>query len=313
MHASGKPLTRQLDLNLLELFDTVYRLRNLTAAGQRLGLSQSAVSYGLAKLREMYGDALFVRMQRGVQPTSFADQLADPVVAALDIVRGTLSKTTFVPTEAKYDFKLAMSDIGERMFLPQLSGWLAKRAPRATLETRSPSMPELHGGLANGEIDLAVGFIPTLGKQIAQQTLFREKFVYLVRKGLVGNAPSLSIAQVKRLPHVIANPPGTEHGAAVEKVLSAARVRAPIVLRVGSFLSLGPIVAGTDLVAPVPANLAAVLTDYLPLRAFAAPVRFPDFDVCMYWHQRFHQDPVNVWLRQGIASLFGTGGRKPAP
>jgi hypothetical protein len=111
MQAQGKPLTHQIDLNLLELFDTVFRTRNLTATGVRLGLSQPAVSYGLAKLRESYGDALFVRMQRGVQPTPFAEQLAQPVAAALHIVRGTVQKTAFVPVQATRTFRIAMTDI----------------------------------------------------------------------------------------------------------------------------------------------------------------------------------------------------------
>lgn len=99
MHPQGHPLSRQIDLNLLELFDVTFRTRNLTATGARLGLSQPAVSYGLAKLRRMYSDALFVRMQRGVQPTPTAMRLAAPIAAAMEIVRGTIKKVEFVPTE----------------------------------------------------------------------------------------------------------------------------------------------------------------------------------------------------------------------
>ncbi|MEZ5889186.1 MAG: LysR family transcriptional regulator [Xanthobacteraceae bacterium] len=92
MHPSGRPLTRDLDLNLLELFDIVYRTGNLTATGVRRSLSQPAVSYGLAKLRKIYGDALFVRMRHGVQPTPLAVDLAGPIAAAIEIVRGTIKE-----------------------------------------------------------------------------------------------------------------------------------------------------------------------------------------------------------------------------
>src|SRR5664280_3791170 len=109
MHPQGHPLSRQIDLNLLELFDITFRTRNLTATGVRLGLSQPAVSYGLAKLRRMYGDALFVRMQRGVQPTPIAVRLAAPIAAALQIVRGTTKKVEFVPSQARHTFRIAMS------------------------------------------------------------------------------------------------------------------------------------------------------------------------------------------------------------
>lgn len=94
---AARPLSRQVDLNLLELFETIYRTRNLTAAGSQLGLTQSAVSRALGRLREMYGDALFVRQQRGVAPTPYADSLAAPITSALETLRATLNRLTFDP------------------------------------------------------------------------------------------------------------------------------------------------------------------------------------------------------------------------
>ncbi|MFT3763017.1 MAG: LysR family transcriptional regulator [Pseudoxanthomonas sp.] len=304
MDHPGKPLSRQVDLNLLELFDVVYKTRNLTVAGHRLGLSQSAVSYGLARLRDMYGDALFVRMQRGVQPTPFADGLVEPVGAALSIVRGTLQRTPFVPGEARRSFRLAMSDIGERIFLPRLSRWLTEHAPGIAIETLSPDLPRLLEGLGSGEIDLAIGFLPGLGKRVHQQTLMDEHFVYIMRHDHPEYASRLSLSRIRRLRHALADPPGANHAAAVEKSLRAAGVRAGIALRVGSFLSLGSIVAATDLVAPVPSNLAATVAGHLGLRICTPAIRFPGFEVCMHWHPRFHRDPANVWLRGLLAELF---------
>src|SRR5438552_1355780 len=108
----SRPLSRQLDLNLLELFETVYRTRNLTAAGAHLGLTQPAVSRGLGRLREMYGDALFVRQQRGVVPTPFADSLVSPVASALEILRSTVQRPTFSHSQEERTFRVAMADIG---------------------------------------------------------------------------------------------------------------------------------------------------------------------------------------------------------
>lgn len=304
MHATGKPLTRWVDLNLLELFDTVYRLRNLTAAGQRLGLSQSAVSHGLGKLRDAYGDPLFVRTQRGVQPTPFADALAEPVANALEIVRSTLARPVFEPAQEQRVFRIAMTDVGERMFLPHVLSWMSGEAPGIRLETSSPGLAELYDGLGSGEIDLAVGFIPGLGKQVRQHVLFHERFVYMMRRGHPDYAPALSVAHIQRLPHAIADPLGTDHAAAVEKVLADSGVRANIALRVRSFLGLAPIVAETDLIAPVPSNLGRTMAGSRQLEICEPPVSFPGFDVSVYWHQRFHQDPASAWLRNGFASLF---------
>lgn len=305
MRDDSRSSARHLDLNLLELFESIWRTRNLTATGERLGLSQPAVSRGLARLREAYGDELFVRRQRGVEPTAFAQALAEPVSAALAIVRRTVEKPRFSPAEDTRRFRIALSDIGERYFLPRLASWLSQHAPGVSIDTVSPSRDELLTGLASGEIDLAIGFLPGLGKQVQEKRLFREKFVYIARRGHPRIEGRLQAAQLRDLPHVVGSPYGTQHAAAVEKVLTGPRVRAAVAMRVRSFLSVGPIVAGSDLVAAVPSNLAALVAEHVALQLVAPPVRFPGFDVSMVWHRRAGADPGGTWLRGVLADLFG--------
>lgn len=303
-----RPLTRQLDLNLLELFDVVWRTRNLTAAGEQLGLSQPAVSHGLAKLRRAYGDALFVRMQRGVEPTPFAGQIAPTVAEALRVVRGTLAKSSFDPASARRHFRIAMTDIGERFFMPRLWPRLARDAPGVSCECLSPGLDELQHGLASGEIDLGVGFIPGLGAQVLHQKLFREQFVYLARQHHPILVQGHGTNALIRTPHVLASPPGTHHLTAVERVLMRRDVRAPIALRVRSFLCIGPIVAETDLVSPVPNNLAGLIADHLALSLIKPPINLPTFDLRMYWHRRFDDDTALAWLRALMLEMFGVPG-----
>jgi DNA-binding transcriptional LysR family regulator len=301
-----------MDLNLLELFDTTFRTRNLTATGVRLGLSQPAVSYGLAKLRKIYGDALFVRMRRGVQPTPLAMRLAEPIAAAMQIVRGTIEKVEFVPSKARRVFRVAMSDIGERYFLPRLAQRLSLDAPQVTIETLSPTLAELVDGLASGDIDLAIGFIPGMGKQMHEQILFSEQFVYVMRNGHPAAQDALTAARIRTLRHVVASPPGTRHSYAIEKVLNSPQVRAEVTLLVRSFLSVGPIAADTDLVAPVPGNLATLVADNLNLCIRMPKLKFPAFDICMYWHRRFHQDLALAWLRDTFTKLFSPSSARNA-
>ena len=297
-------LSARIDLGLLELFDCVYRLRNLTAAGAQLGLSQPAVSRGLARLRDAYDDTLFVRQQRGVLPTPFAEHLAEPLAAALAIVRGTVERPTFDPASDRRLFRVAMSDIGERFFLPRLLDRLAKAAPSVSVETVSQSLPDLTTGLSGGDIDLVAGFLPDLGKQVHQQRLFRERFVYIARDGHPRVRGQLAREQLRELPHVVASPAGTPHAAAVERVLTSPRVRATIALRVRSFLCVAPIVAQSDLVAAIPSNLAALVADALKLQLIEPPVQIPGFDVSVGWHDRFHRDPAVGWLRDAFIELF---------
>jgi DNA-binding transcriptional LysR family regulator len=297
-------LSRQLDLNLLELFETVYRTRNLTAAGSQLGLTQPAVSRGLGRLREMYGDTLFVRQQRGVVPTPFADSLVSPVSSALEILRATVQRPTFRQDQEARAFRVAMSDIGERLFLPRLMSHLAGVAPNVVVEAVSPNQAELYDGLASGQIDLAVGYLSDLGKQMHQRRLFRERFVYVARRDHPSIRGSLRREQLRELPHVVAGPEGMQHAASVEKVLSGPRIKARVALRVHSFLCVGPIVASTDLIGPVPSNLGAMVATHMNLQLIEPPMQFPAFDVTMTWHQRFHCDPGSEWLRDAFADLF---------
>lgn len=302
--AHARPLSRQVDLNLLELFELVYRTRNLTRAGVQLGLTQSAVSRGLARLREMYGDPLFVRQQRGVLPTPFADSLASPVASALDTLRATLARPVFDPAVATRSFRLAMSDVGERIFLPRLLDHLSALAPRVCIEVLSPTDELLQDGLASGQIDLAVGFLGTLSKQVRHRRLFRERFVYVVRKGHPSVKGALSRDQLKALAHVIGGPQGMQHGAALEKALSGKRVDARIALRVHSLLCIAPVVAESDLIGLMPGNLAAVVAENVPVQVLEPPMPVPGFDVTLAWHERFHRDSGHRWLRDTFSTLF---------
>ncbi len=299
----SRPLGNRIDLALLELFDSVYRLRNLTRAGAQLGLSQPAVSRGLARLRDAYDDALFVRQQRGVLPTPFADELAKPLADALALVHSTAERHRFDPSSDRRCFRIAMSDIGERFFMPRLIGHLAHAAPCVTVEGVPQTGPELTAALESGDVDLVSGYLPALGKQVHQQRLFRERFVYIARTNHPRVSGALHREQLRELPHVLACP-GTPHAAAVERALAGPRARATVVLRVRSFLCIAPIVAQTDLVAAIPSNLASMVAPALNLQCIEAPLQLPGFDVSIAWHDRYHRDPAVEWLRRQFVDLF---------
>ena len=299
-----KPLNRQLDLNLLELFETVMRTRNLTAAGARLGLSQPAMSRALARLRQMYGDALFVRHQSGVLPTPFAERLAPTVGAALDAIRSTLERPGFDETRQQRTFRVALSDVGERIFLPRLMASLQQHAPHVSLEALTPTPEMMSAGLASGQIDLAVGYFGGMGKQLRQQRLFKERFVYVLRAGHPALQGPWSRETLRGLGHVVGGPEVMQYLAAIEKVLHGPQVRAQVALRVHSQLCIGPVVAASNLAGLMPGNLAALVAAHMPLVLREPPLRFPGFEVTMLWHDRYHLDPASQWLRALFVQLF---------
>ena len=310
-----KPLSRQLDLNLLDLFDTIYKTRNLTMAGNVLGLSQPAMSHALARLREMYGDPLFVRLPQGLRPTPFAEQLAGPVSVALQIVRGTLDKAPFDPASAQHTFRIAMTDIGEQVFLPLLLRHLEQHAPGIRIETRPTSInpAALVNDLSTGDIDIALGFISRPGKGIFQKFLFRDRYVCVVRGDhpLVGE--TLSLEDFRNLRHIVPNVAGTGHGDLIGTALANHGIRDSVMLRVTHFLSIAHLVANTDMVAMVPRNLANTFAASWKLRQLQSPLDLPLFDVTQYWHERYHQEPSNRWLRELIEAIFTDFPHKNTP
>jgi DNA-binding transcriptional LysR family regulator len=302
--APVKPISRQVDLNLLDLFDAVFRARNLTEAGQALGLSQPAMSHSLSRLREMYGDPLFVRSRQGLQPTPFAERLAGPVAAALQIIRGTLEKASFNPLTTSRTFRIAMTDLGEQFLLPILIKRLALEAPHVRIETQDKTIGPVADALATGELDVGIGFISGKIPGIFQRVLFSDEYVCVVREDhpLVTSS-TISFDAFRQMGHIMADLPGGAHTGTIAKILKAPALNANVVLKVNHFLSVAPLIANTDLIATVPKNLATTFVKSWKLRLVEPPVEFPPFDVTQYWHQRYDQEPGNVWLRNILESI----------
>src|SRR5437764_9216131 len=159
-------MTRSFDLNLLPVLVTVYEHGSVTAAAEHLGMSQSAISTALAKLRLTYGDPLFHRVGHGMQPTARMRGLIEPVREALSRVDGTFtSEPVFNASTTARTFTLAMSDLGEIVFMPKILRRIRQLAPRASVRSVAASAAQTERGLESGEVDLAVGCFPDLWEQ----------------------------------------------------------------------------------------------------------------------------------------------------
>src|SRR5438128_11569919 len=173
---------QDVDLNLLRVFDAVLRERAVTAAAARLGLTQPAVSNALARLRAVFGDALFVRTPAGMEPTPFARGVAEPVRQALALLESALSHGPgFDPGTATRAFRFYMSDVGQVEFLPPLVERLQRVAPGVRLEAVAVDLEDVADALGSGALDIVVGFLPGLGPPIARRALFRDPYVCLMR------------------------------------------------------------------------------------------------------------------------------------
>ncbi len=169
---------RQLDLNLLRVLAAVYRTGSVTAAARQLALSQPATSNALARLREFFGDALFVRSPRGLHPTHVAQRIAPAVIAHLQALESAVrSAEAFDPATSRVHWRLSLSDLGEIMFFPPLAQALRREAPNCALSNVAVAAGQVSAALEARDIDLAIGILKPAHRGIASETLFEEGFV----------------------------------------------------------------------------------------------------------------------------------------
>jgi DNA-binding transcriptional LysR family regulator len=293
-----------LDLNLLRAFDAIASEGSVTVAGERIGLSQPAMSNALARLREIFGDPLFVRTPRGMRPTPFAQQLARPVREALRLIQGALQQHAgFEPQNSTNTFRFSMSDIGEMVFLPGLLERVKRDAPGVKIEVVRIPMKDVHVALEAGEIDLAVGFLPGLTTGIMQRSLFSEHYVCMMRAEHPLAGTKIGAKQFREAAHVVVSYIGTGHQM-IEETLIKAGLAERIVARVPHFLVVPMILARTDLIVTVPSRIADVFAQFGNFKVLPLPLAMPGFEVRLHWHQRFHQDPANRWLREVMTDLY---------
>lgn len=307
------------DLNLLRVFDAIWREGQVTGAAQALGLSQSAMSSALKRLREQLGDPLFVKTRRGMQPTPYAEQIAAEVAAVLDQVRHrVLAPPRFDPAATDRWFTLGTSDLGETAFMPVLLEHFAKVASKVRLRTVTGTLSRRLEALERGEIDLVLGHYPEVrGADVMQRLLSSHGFVCLARHGHPAvRAGAISVDDYAAATHAVLRDEARQHDP-VEECLQAHGVQRSVAYIASHFLSIPRVVARTDLIATVPASAAAIYEADPRLQRAAPPFLFPRFDVKMYWHRKSHNDLALRWLRDTIVEQWARAAesdqRMPPP
>jgi DNA-binding transcriptional LysR family regulator len=208
----------------------------------------------------------------------------------------------FDPAKAQREFRICMSDISEVVLLPALVNHLGRIGPHIRVEAEKASALS-RSRLESGDVDLAVGFMPDLEAGFFQQALFAQDFVVMASREHPRIQKGLTKHRFEAEGHIVVTTSGTGHSI-VDKVLGRHQVQRRVVLRVPSFLGVARIVAQTELLVVVPRLLGDVLASQDRVRLFEPPWSLPKYKVKQHWHERFHADPGNVWLRQTMAQLF---------
>lgn len=290
---------RNLDLNLLKVFSALYEERNVTAAGERLGLAQSSVSHALTRLRRALGDPLFVRDITSMRPTPFAIAIAEPVEFALANINSAISNARiFEPAVSEREFAIMTTDMGERSFLPPLMRHLREVAPGLKIRMHHRPSDNYRTMLESGETDIALGQLPEFNTGLYRQHLFSAGIGFAVRKEHPINQP-LTIDKLLSADHLVVSKGMVEFR--VNKAFGKLAAKRNIVLKIDHYLTSPHILLETDLIAALPFNL---VENWPGIRIMPAPFEIEPIKLVQFWHRRTHNDNACKWLRKTIFELF---------
>ncbi len=292
-----------IDLNLLRVFFAIWDLRSLTAAGDRLGLTQPAISHALRRLRDRFGDPLFIRAANRMLPTDVAVRLHEPLDQAFELLNRALqSSVAFDPRFTKRTFRVAMSEIAEAYILPRLMQELSRTSPFVRVDI-VPLLPErMVSSMRSGEIDLAIGAVGATSKDCISVDTFSDRFICMVRSGHPVAKARLTRTNFAKLRFFFARTTSTIYQLA-EQWLADEEDRPRIAVR-GHFTTAPEIVRNSDLAAIFPRLLALDLHRSKDFRLLELPFDLPAMDIKVHSHTRFANDTGIKWMCRTSANIL---------
>ena len=293
---------RRIDLNLLRVLDALIDERNVTRAAARLGYTQSTVSGMLTRLRDLFGDPLFTRTQRGLLMTPRAQALAVPLKQLLLDSQRLVTRDVFDPATTEMTFTISSNDYMQHALLTPFMKVLRREARQMQLAITPQIIEGLSDALARGHIDLAVTIPEFAMPDLPSRLLYRERYVVAVRpQHPLARVSSVTVERFCNYDHVLVSPTGGSFEGPTDWALARLHLRRKVRYSVPSFLVMPEILRTDDLVALVPSRLLRANDNRLV--ALRPPVEVPGFDVIAVWHPRVDKDPAHRWVRSRLAQI----------
>ncbi len=305
----GMTNIRNIDLNLLVAFNALYDARNVTRAAERLALTQPTVSGMLTRLRDLFGDPLFVRTQHGVLPTPRADALSEPVKALLANVEALVTPDEFDPGSAEMIISVSANDYMQHALIVPFIECLRKQAPGIRLAIMPAYIAGLAERLARGTIDLAISIPEFANPSLPRSFLYTERYVCVARRDHPLKGKKLSLEAFCRFDHVMVSPTGGSFSGPTDDALAELGVSRRVSVSLPSFHVMLETIRTDDFLALVPERL--LYGKMAGLKLFEPPVLVPHFDVIACWHRRVDADPAQRWIRGLLDSVAKGESARP--
>lgn len=291
---------RRLDLTLLLVFLGLVRHRKALDVAADLGLTQSAISQSLRRLRDIFGDELFLRRPYGMEPTATALALEAPVAAAVDALRGALGAArAFDPATATGVVRVAALDAEQAVLIPPLAARLRTLTPGLTLSVLPLGRVAAMDALAEGRADFALGFVWDVPEAVSTEPLHEESFLVAGLPEALPDAPQIGIDAYCAADHILISPAGDLRGVVDAQLEAMGRSRR-VVLGLPAFLPALAAISATGALVTLPARVARAFAPGFGLVTAEPPIAVRRFPVSAFWHRRNDADPKTAWIRRQL-------------
>lgn len=292
----------RIDMNLLRVLHRIYISSSVSVAASELGMTQPGISHALRRLRQLFGDRLFVRSGARLTSTARADLLFTSIEKVMGILEHEVAILAgFDPATSGRNFVLGMGDLSEVKVIPDLLRLMRLEAPHCTLEIKRIAPSQMAQRLNDGSIELGIGIMPPSGTEhLFQQRLFTADYSVLAWKQHPRLHEPFTWDQYAAEEHVVGIT-GSDENLRMT-ILEPLGIKRRVRLNVEGFLSIPWLLQNTDAIATVPARMSDTITAAAELSQYPLPPSpFPGFSIQSIWHARYHEDAGHQWLR---ASLF---------
>ena len=291
---------RRLDLTLLLVFLGLLKHRKALDVAHELGLTQSAISQALRRLREIFGDDLFLRRPHGMEPTATALALEAPIAQAVETLRGALGVArAFDPATASGLVRLAAMHTEQAVLIPTLAARLRDTAPGLDLSVIPRGRSEAMEALQEGAVDLALGFFRDVPKTCQSEVLYEDTYLVAGHPEILSSKTSLDLDTYCRMDHILTSP-GAQLSGVVDFHLEKLGRERRVVLGLPAFLPALAAAAASNALVTLPARVALAFADRFGLATQRPPLDLPSFPVSVVWHRRNDADPQTQWIKSQL-------------
>lgn len=297
----------RLDLNLLHVFDTIYREGSLTRAAKALHLTQPAISHSLARLRDQFDDPLFVRQGNQMVPTPLARRFLETMRPGLTQIQSAVNQFhSFDPASQRKTYTLALRDILESTFLPSLMAKL-EDYPELEISSQRVTRREMETQLAAGKLDFAVDVLLPISDQTAHELLRQDRLVVLARNNHPLLEGEVTMDGYLKAQHILVS--SRAEGPGIEDFeLSRMGVQRKIRLRCQHYFAACRVVEQSNLLVTMPETYARIIAEQAQVSLLTPPAELPAVDVHLYWHRAYEKEPALQWMREQLHAVVEEQG-----